>query len=543
MQYRKYVSASAVLAVACLAAACATSGGATYSRGASGEGAAFARAAAAEDEADAEQPAQPAKPAPTQPAGGQATPSQPSPGWTTPAKNQGNTVVVVYAPPVPVGRVVVSGAPAGAVVTVDGRFVLGNEVTMATGAHEVRVAAFGWDQYSEEVWVARDTAVRVAYRGGRLPFALTDLSAEPPEFAVDQPGAAGVVFAGRASAAGRADVEVFDADGRPVRRLASLDIYAADWSARWDGCDESGRRVAPGRYFAMASGVGADGAHSRSPAAPVEAVAGGSPQRASALASGLSGALFAPDARVRPAGWIEAAAAAIGHVEAVAGGISSRTPVFGGLRVGLGDLAEIALSGGATLRGEPSGPDLSSWRLSAAAKAVLLDESFASGFGAAAAVYGRASFGSYIDPAAGGWPSPRDGLANYPGVAGGFALEARTGATRLFGGVEAVMSDFYPGWDDGRWPVPGYFAWGYLRLGADVLVPAGKAGWLGLTLSGAARTAPTVAGLALEGPYGLGAELRWYSATSAVVPCLAGTVEIDKAGAYFVSGGVGFSFF
>lgn len=56
--------------------------------------------------------------------------------------------------------------------------------------------------------------------------------------------------------AGRGDLSVFDASGRLVRRLASGWLEAGPHALRWDGRDESGRRVAPGVYFYR---LGSDG--------------------------------------------------------------------------------------------------------------------------------------------------------------------------------------------------------------------------------------------------------------------------------------------
>lgn len=49
---------------------------------------------------------------------------------------------------------------------------------------------------------------------------------------------------------GEASVAVFDAGGRRVRTLASGPLEAGMHTTAWDGCDDAGRPVAPGLYFA-----------------------------------------------------------------------------------------------------------------------------------------------------------------------------------------------------------------------------------------------------------------------------------------------------
>ena len=50
--------------------------------------------------------------------------------------------------------------------------------------------------------------------------------------------------------AGRVRLEILDPAGRRVARLVDADLAAGDHTARWDGRDASGRRSAPGVYFA-----------------------------------------------------------------------------------------------------------------------------------------------------------------------------------------------------------------------------------------------------------------------------------------------------
>ncbi len=51
-------------------------------------------------------------------------------------------------------------------------------------------------------------------------------------------------------------VSIVGADGSRVRGLALARVGSGAWTADWDGCDEAGRRVPAGVYFARTDGVG-----------------------------------------------------------------------------------------------------------------------------------------------------------------------------------------------------------------------------------------------------------------------------------------------
>jgi hypothetical protein len=53
----------------------------------------------------------------------------------------------------------------------------------------------------------------------------------------------------RSPVPGTADVDVFNAIGRMVRRIPLGRIEAGERLTKWDGRDSAGRQVASGRYF------------------------------------------------------------------------------------------------------------------------------------------------------------------------------------------------------------------------------------------------------------------------------------------------------
>jgi hypothetical protein len=58
-----------------------------------------------------------------------------------------------------------------------------------------------------------------------------------------------VEFALSAPQGGPVELDLFDACGRCIRRLATQDLGAGSYGFDWNGCDAHGRRLAPGTYF------------------------------------------------------------------------------------------------------------------------------------------------------------------------------------------------------------------------------------------------------------------------------------------------------
>ncbi len=66
-----------------------------------------------------------------------------------------------------------------------------------------------------------------------------------------QPSVGLVALRFRLPRAGRAEVAVYDAEGRRIAKLPSIDRPAGEWQVRWDGTDSDGHRVPAGMYFAV----------------------------------------------------------------------------------------------------------------------------------------------------------------------------------------------------------------------------------------------------------------------------------------------------
>jgi hypothetical protein len=259
--------------------------------------------------------------------------------------------------------------------------------------------------------------------------------------------------------------------------------------------------------------------------------------RASSLYSGVSGTLFAPDARALPGDRLEGAAGAEFHLDPASGLSSGLATVHSGVRMGLPSTraaSELDLSLASRLW--QGSPDADSYSIAAAWKRTLGDAPSA---GAAAAVYVKASFARYFDedPNSSVVP-PWDGDTRYAGLSIGLPLEWAAAPIRAFASPEIEVSSYYPNWDSaGSGEPPGLFAWAYLRLGLEA-----RSGNFTIALSGALRSEPFGGGIALAGPIPLGLECRWYSPSSPLSLALLVTGEIEDIANYYFGAGLGLEY-
>ncbi|TFG80271.1 MAG: hypothetical protein E4H20_11165 [Spirochaetales bacterium] len=156
----------------------------------------------------------------------------------------------------------------------------------------------------------------------------------------------------------------------------------------------------------------------------------------------------------------------------------------------------------------------------------------------------RGAWASFVDEASSGWPPSWDGPARFPGTGAGLILEYAPGPGRLFASAEMNASTFYPGWGDATepaWDVPGFFAWAYLRAGAESLVDLGPAGQLSASASAAARTWPVGGPIGFMAPLSVAAELAWYAPDSTFVVHGYAAGEWRAFQSWYFAGGLGLS--
>jgi len=498
-----------------LLASCASSSGSTYSDAQSSEAAAAAQA---------------------------KKPSTPSVKPKPPMRDDGEgrikgddsgEGITLFAKPaesdIPTGRLVLVGLQPDASVYVDGTASSGSSLSLSVGSHELRVTRFGYRDFETSVSVYQDQSSSLLIEYQAAAFAIISIDAEPRSFDPSDPGALGSceVFA-LVAAPGEGRASVLDSSGSVLRDLGPLSFTDASARLRWDGRDASGKAVPPGAYLIRVEGSGTNGERDSSEAG-VD-IASGLFSRQATLYSGVSGTLFAPDARALAPGIIESSAGTELHLEPRGALMSGLTTAHVGLRVGLPaavGASELEVSWMSVLW--QGGPDSSSYSLTGAWKRSL----GASGSGAAAAAYVKATLARYYAQAPDSSIAPPwDGAVRYQGLSAGLPLEYAASSFRALAAPEIEVSNYYPNWIGGPWAAPSVFAWAYLRLGLEA-----KAGDCTVALSGALRGAPFGGKLALAGPYPLGLEARWYSPSSPWVLSLVATGEIEDFANYYIGAG------
>jgi hypothetical protein len=506
-------AAFAAAALSALLPSCATSSGSAYSSAASSESAA-ARAA------KPDRPEAP-EPAPREEGGGLVF----SFGDQEPA-------------PEPTGSLVLENLAPGSSIYIDGGYSSGTPIRLSPGYHELRISRFGYRDFEATVLISLDAAAteRVEYEGA--PFAIRDLDLEPRAFDPADPGYLGSCEARLlVSAPGSGSASVVDARGAAVRSLGSLDFGGPSLRLRWDGRGDGGKRLPPGEYLLRVEGRGAGGEGDSAEARV--SLASGVYSRSAIMYSGLSGALFAPDARSLAPGKLETAAGAELHLSPQGATMSGLGTVHAGLRAGLpssSGLSELDASVMGVLWQDD--PYADSYSITGAWKHSLGGAPLAAP--GAAAIYVKGTVARFFsgDPESSVSPS-WDGTTRYTGLSVGLPLEYATGSVRAFAAPELEVSDYYPNWTapGARWDTPGFFAWAYLRLGLEA-----TAGRYSIAVSGALRSAPFGGEFELAGPTPIGLEIRWHAPSTPLVLSFIATGEIESLSSYWIGAGIGVGF-
>jgi hypothetical protein len=447
-------------------------------------------------------------------------------------------MIIVISPPnlvakAPTGLLQLENLLPLSAIEVDGARYSETPIRLSLGSHKLRVTRFGYEDFEATVSIAweKTTSLRVEQEAAR--FAIRSLEISPSTFDPEDPGYLGSCEARvLATARGVLSAVIIDSSGRRLRDLGELRLEGPSQGLRWDGRDDAGRKLPPGQYLLEVEGEGV------SRTAKVS-LASGLFARSSTLYSGVSGALFAPDARSLAAGKFELASGTELHLSPGGGGMSGMGTAHAGLRFGLASsssVSELDLSYMGVLWQDD--PYADSFSVTAAWKYSLSGAPLASP--AAAAIYVKGTVARFYS----GNPEDRispswDGTTRFTGLSAGLPLEYASGTVRFFASPEIEVSDYYPGWAAGgaRWATPGAFAWAYLRLGCEATV-----GRYSLGLSSALRTSPFGGPLELAGPVPIGLEARWHAPASPFVLSLVATGEIDGLSSYYFGGGIGIGF-
>lgn len=507
-----------VLAAAALCYSCSTTSGGTYSKGVESSKSAAARSAAASEGRHA---------------GG-------SPSMHEDDDDSGGGCLFPFfgpsepAPALPTGDLVLLGLDRGATLFIDGEYHLPRSTfSLEVGTHAISVRRFGYGDFETEATIYEGSTTTITVDSAPVPFAIESLDTTPRRFDPSDPGAYGSCrMELRATAPGRAKLEVLDSNGSILRNLGEHLIDSPLLSLRWDGRDSDGTSLAAGVYTLRATGLEEASGQAET---KVELVSG-TYARCSSLFSGVSGALFAPDARTLAAGAFESTAGVLAFVVALESEDAGRILAQGGFRIGIGAAGspaggfELALSGMLVLYPEYwSDPlPIDSGSICASLKRSLLSGPFSAAF------YIKGCYDSFL--AAGNYPTDWDGATRFEGISAGFPIEAAAGPARLFVTPELIASPFYPGYGDSP-DVPGLFAWGYLRAGIESTM-----GPVSLAFSAAFRSEPFGTSFGIALPIAAGAEITWYSPISPIAISLIATGEVSSSTSYYFAGGFNVAF-
>lgn len=427
------------------------------------------------------------------------------------------------------GTVTVVGLPPGCVLFVDGQPTSAYSFQAVAGRHALRVEGFGYLPWTGVVEVTMGSTTSVTVNMQQEPLRLYDLAVDPEAFDPSAPGSLGRISLDfSASAPCIASVELVGSDGVAVWTKQGLSVIGRRTTLTLDGKDAKGARFESGKYRIHVMAQDSLGG-----AADAWADIVVSSYRAgttfSSLASGFSGTLYAPDARILPDGRFQMDVGGYAVFDPTIPG-AARLPVFGGVRMGFaGGKAELVVSGmEVSYLGYADPPDWYSAGLS-------LKSAIMSNDSTAISLLLGANYDSFLDvEAAPSW----DGPARFSGFTGGLAFEMDSTLARVFGSAQLACSAYYPGWGTDS-EVPGFYAWAYLRGGAELLLPDLAGGQGTFAVSAAGRTNPFSSGLSLGLPLSIGAEFHWYAPRSPTVLSVYGSGEWASDRNWYFGGGLG----
>ena len=427
------------------------------------------------------------------------------------------------------GTLVVDGLPSGCMIFVDGSIVSATGAQIVAGRHSIRIECFGYLPWTGVVDIGIGAVTNIAVNLEPEALRLYDIAVDPEAFDPSAPGSLGRIGVDFSSSGpGTATVEIVGRDGSALWSRQGIAITGSRTSLAIDGSRDLAGGLEPGSYKVHVIAQDYQGGMAD---AWGELVV--SSYRAgttfSSLASGFSGALYAPDARILPDGRFQMDVGGYAVFDPTAPG-AARLPVFGGVRMGFaGGKAELVVSGmEVSYLGYVDPPDWYS-------AGVSLKSAIASSDTTAVSLLLGANYDSFLDvDAAPSW----DGPTRFSGFTGGLAFEMDSTIARVFGSAQIAGSDYYPGW--GAYSdVPGFYSWAYLRGGVELLLPDLAGGEGTFAVSAAGRTSPFSTGLSLTLPLSIGAELHWYAPHSPTILSVYGSGEWGSDRNWYFGGGFG----
>lgn len=493
---------------------CATSSGGTYSRSVQADEEAARKSSAAQ-----EQNSGGSGNNSTWPDSGSSS----SDGWSS-----SSTIIVTEAPPH--GTVKLLGLPLGAPVFLDGQRSGGNVFDLPPGQHHIEVRVFGFEVWEEQVQVEKDRTLLLTVQLVPASFHIIDVVVKNRSFNPENPGYFGEVrLTVNVTTPGSVLARVADSENRLVKTMGPIRTERASVDLFWDGRDEQGKTLTPGRYALLIQALDSRG-EGFGPEFRQDVFLNHSTlQRTWVGGSGLSGPFFVPDARILPDKTWSVSTALVSHLASPDEPIASTLVSMTSFRIALSDFSELAFLNTSVFR--PQAADVSTnWLGFTGSWKLRLSEGPLS-----TAVGIRGTLRGFNDDSSAHYPPAWDGLANFDGLSLSLPLEYGDGPLRFFAAPEVQISSFYPYWTDNRWPTPDLFLWSTLRFGVESRLTNP----LRLALSAALKSEPFNKGtVALQLPLSLGAELSLYTHS----PVQFTAYALGEAGgpySYAVYGGIG----
>jgi hypothetical protein len=142
--------------------------------------------------------------------------------------------------------------PFDPVVVVDGSAWGGRVLTLTEGFHRLTVRAFGWEDYSETVYVSRERFQEIDVTLYPASFRAQEVWAKRPRFNPRNTGALGATeLRFSVTAPGRGSLSIRNGQGETVYSAALDRFISWDQSVSWDGRGEDGEPLPDGVYTAL----------------------------------------------------------------------------------------------------------------------------------------------------------------------------------------------------------------------------------------------------------------------------------------------------
>jgi hypothetical protein len=347
------------------------------------------------------------------------------------------------------GFIQLSISPPDATVTIGGSRYSPGLSRIPSGAYEVSVRAFGYQDYRTAIEVPPLSVVNLDVVLAPAPFAISKVSMPKRVFNPDNPGVLGTLeMSFEVTGPGSGDVRVVDSGSREVFHAAYPVFTTWHQPFKWDFRDSTGTPLPDGEYRLVFTGrADESGPQDMTEASfTIDRIARITLRSAW---SGSSGLLFAPTAETIPEGSWDLSFLGMVFDD----GSVFRAPIQISSRIGIGGSVELLAETGLILS-----PGAAPFSFAFSGRYSFLPPSSPLGFGAA--VEGKAA----IQLNSAGVVVTTDTFSNFSGVSLGFPLQLVLGPVSLLA-EPAVIASLWQPYDSAVPPAVTFSSWLYIRAG------------------------------------------------------------------------------